>query len=59
MQVKVGDDIYTIAGNVVILDNGSMVTMPFTPRSCSEFLEWGLREAWFTQEDVDGALEDV
>ena len=56
MQVKVGDDIYTITGNVVILDNGSMVIMPFSPLTVGEFLEWGAREAWFTEKDVEQAV---
>jgi len=55
MQVQVGDDIYTIAGNVVILDNGSMVTIPFTPSCVMEFLEWGFGEKWFTEEDIEAA----
>lgn len=60
-QIKIGPDLYTIAGQVVIPHMSTpdetaeaIRTMPFHPDP-DEFLSWGRRENWFTEEDIETA----
>lgn len=58
MKIQVGADVYEVSGNEVTFDlDGEIKTelMPFAPDSADEFMSWGHRNGWFTEQDVDSA----
>lgn len=60
MKIQVGQDIYEVSGSTITFDlDGEIRTeaMPFAPDDIADFMDWGHREGWFTDDDVESAVE--